>query len=72
MRHIISVLAIAALMAVLMVTTVSPAFAVGGGWGQIKEPGQKIGYGSDGANHRCQSGPPNAQGHAWGSCTDEL
>jgi hypothetical protein len=69
MRRIISVLAVAALMAVLLATSVSPAFAVG--WGQIKEPGEKIGYGSDGANHRCQSGPPKAQGHAFGSCTDE-
>ena len=69
MKRILLVMAAAALMAVLMATTMSPAFAVG--WGQIKEPGQKIGYGSDGANHRCQSGPPNAQGHAYGSCTDE-
>jgi hypothetical protein len=69
MRRIIKVLAVATLMAVLMATYVSPAFAspYGGSGGK--------GWGVDGKNGGCEYGPSssstkNGEGWYWGKCTE--
>jgi hypothetical protein len=47
MRHIIKVLGAAALMAVLMATYVSPAFADKPTWAQPEDPPPKYGWGAN-------------------------
>jgi hypothetical protein len=67
-KRIVNVLAATALMVVLMATAVSPAFAVvPEQYGKNKEPGEKIGYGSDGDPHGCKYYADN--GWHGGNCT---
>jgi hypothetical protein len=62
MRRAMLVLAAAALMVVLMATTVSPAFA-----GPYNHKGN--GWGVDGYNGGCDDPNSKGEGWKWGKCT---
>ena len=65
MRRAMLVLAAAALMVVLMATTVSPAFA-----GPYKPYDHKgNGWGVDGYNGGCDDQNSKGEGWKWGKCT---